>query len=35
MWSLDPRKYKRRAGTRVGGARKGGTVGGGEMAKKT
>ncbi|KAL8971175.1 MAG: hypothetical protein Q9183_001173 [Haloplaca sp. 2 TL-2023] len=35
MSRKDPRKYKRRAGTRVGGAKKGGTGGGGETAKKT
>ncbi|KAL9598497.1 MAG: hypothetical protein Q9219_004470 [cf. Caloplaca sp. 3 TL-2023] len=31
----DPRKYKRRPGTRVGGPNKGGIGGGGESAKKT
>lgn len=32
---IDPRKYKRRPGTRVGGPVKGGLGGGGESAKKT
>ncbi|KAL8873761.1 MAG: hypothetical protein Q9174_000824 [Haloplaca sp. 1 TL-2023] len=35
MSRKDPRKYKRRPGTRVGGAKKSGTGGGGEVAKKT
>ncbi|KAL8803450.1 MAG: hypothetical protein Q9200_006198 [Gallowayella weberi] len=35
MSRKDPRKYKRRPGTRVGGPNKGGIGGGGETAKKT
>ncbi|KAI4168480.1 MAG: hypothetical protein LQ343_006367 [Gyalolechia ehrenbergii] len=35
MSRKDPRKYKRRPGTRVGGPNKGGIGGGGESAKKT
>ncbi|KAL8722289.1 MAG: hypothetical protein Q9225_001194 [Loekoesia sp. 1 TL-2023] len=34
-WAVDPRKYKRRPGTRVGGPNKGGIGGGGESSKKT